>query len=168
MKKSNLLVLLVGVALVAAVAVLAAVMPQNRTLSDDAPSLSVTHSPTPEAAPPTSAPAQTASTAAPEPAQAYLVVSVRGMLYEPMPLEGEGSFTIRQDENTTNTIHVTPSSIWMEHSTCDNQDCVDQVIVSLDNLKNRVLGNMIICLPNEVVLELHTPETLESTFGMLP
>ena len=66
----------------------------------------------------------------------------------------------------SNTIHVTPDSIWMEHSTCDNQDCVMQGTVSLDNMETRVLSNMIICLPNEVVLELHTPETLESVFGL--
>ena len=160
MKKTNLLVILAGIVLVAAVFLLAAFMPQSRTLSDDAPS--VVESIIPDV------PATASPAAESEPVQAYLVVSVGGMLYEPLPLAGEGSFTIKQDENTTNTIHVTPSSIWMEHSTCDNQDCVDQGIVSLDNISTRVLGNMIICLPNEVVLELYTPETLESTFGMLP
>ena len=98
------------------------------------------------------------------PVEAYLVMSVRGAIYEPLPLAGEGSFTIKQDENTTNTIHVTPHSVWMEHSTCDNQDCVDQGTVSLENMNDRVLYNMIICLPNEVVLELHTPETLAEVF----
>jgi ribosomal subunit interface protein len=73
---------------------------------------------------------------------------------------------IEEDENTTNTVHVTPDSVWMEHSTCDNQDCVDQGTVSLDNMDKRVLYNMIICLPNEVVLELHTPETLASAFDL--
>ena len=28
------------------------------------------------------------------------------------------------------------------------------------------VSNMIICLPNEVVLELHTPESLASVFGL--
>ena len=163
MKKQNLLVLGIAILLIAAVAVFAAVAPQNRTISENAPSVLMTEEPAAEP--------QMAGTPAAEPtelpaAEAYLVVSVRGNLYEPMPLAGEGSFTIKQDENTTNTVHVTPNSIWMEHSTCDNQDCVDQGIVSLDNLKTRVLGNMIICLPNEVVLELHTAETLESVFGL--
>ena len=166
MKRKNWLVVLLAIALIAAVFALAALLPQNRTISPQAPAIS-----------PTAAPTQDAQTAAPyaEPAatetpavSAYLVVTVQGMMYEPLPLAGEGSFTIKQDENTTNTIHVTPDSVWMEHSTCDNQDCVDQGTVSLDNMSTRVLSNMIICLPNEVVLELYTPETLESTFGIVP
>ena len=169
MKKQNLMILIIALVLIAAVAVLAAVIPQKSAIPDDAGFLSVTQAPATEAPNPTASPEPSASeapAAEPQPAAAYLVVTVRGMVYEPLPLEGEGSFTLSQDENTSNTIHVTPDSIWMEHSTCDNQDCVDQGIVSLDNMKNRVLSNMIICLPNEVVLELHTPESLESVFGL--
>lgn len=163
MKKPNLLVLGGVLILIVIVAVLAAFLPRTRTLSNDAPSLEIIEAscdepvfssvPTPTAAPQT---------------EAYLVVSVRGMVYEPLPLAGEGVFAIKQDESTSNTVHVTPTSVWMEHSTCDNQDCVDQGLVSLENIENRVLGNMIICLPNEVVLELHTPETLETSFGGKP
>ena len=157
MKKPNLTSILVILALIAAVALVALFVPQNRTLPQDAPAI----------LPPQTAAADV-QPAEEIPVSAYLVVSVQGMLYEPLPLAGEGSFTIKQDENTTNTIHVTPDSVWMEHSTCDNQDCVDQGTVSLENMNSRVLSNMIICLPNEVVLELHTPETLESTFGTIP
>jgi len=157
MKKPNLTSILVILALTAAVALFALFVPQNRTLPQDAPAVL-----------PTQTAAADGQPAEEIPVSAYLVVSVQGVLYEPLPLAGEGSFTIKQDENTTNTIHVTPDSVWMEHSTCDNQDCVDQGTVSLENMNSRVLGNMIICLPNEVVLELHTPETLESTFGTIP
>ena len=93
-------------------------------------------------------------------ADAYLLVTVAGVLYEPVPLYEEGEYTIRRGEEYENVIHVTPDSVYMKSSTCDNQDCVDQGIVSLDNMKNRVLSNMIICLPNEVTLELYTPEGL--------
>lgn len=172
MKKQNLLVLGIAVALIAVVAVFALVVPQTRTISEDAPSIMTTETPAAEA--PTAEPQTTEATAEPAnpaatevpPVEAYLVMSVQGGLYEPLPLAGEGSFTIRQDENTTNTVHVTPDSVWMEHSSCDNQDCVDQGTVSLENMENRVLYNMIICLPNQVVLELHTAETLASAFGM--
>ena len=58
-------------------------------------------------------------------------------------------------------IHVTADSIAMASSTCDNQDCVKQGTVSLDNKDTRVLQNMIICLPNGVTLELLTPEEVE-------
>lgn len=46
----------------------------------------------------------------------------------------------------------------MKSSSCDNQACVHQGIVTLENMSTRVLQNMIICLPNEVVLSLLTPE----------
>ncbi len=189
MKKQNLLVLGVAVALIAAVAIFALVVPQTRTIAPDAPSIIVTDAPATEA--PTAEPAaeatvaseQTAEPAATEkpaedlaaesageataaPVEAYLVISAQGAVYEPLPLAGEGVFTIKQDENTSNTVHVTPTSVWMEHSSCDNQDCVDQGVVSLENMESRVLVNMIICLPNQVVLELHTAETLANAFGV--
>lgn len=186
MKKQNLLVLAVVIALVAAVAVLAAVIPQTRTISENAPSVipielpADTEQPSepngvadgPETVPaateeaPSASASTEAETADAQPIEAYLVMSVRGSIYEPLPLAGEGTFTIKQDESTTNTVHVTPTSVWMEHSSCDNQDCVEQGIVSLENMGSRVLYNMIICLPNEVVLELHTPETLADAFGL--
>lgn len=186
MKKQNLLVLAVVIALVAAVAVLAAVIPQPRTISENAPSVipielpADTEQPSepngvadgPETVPaateeaPSASASTEAETADAQPIEAYLVMSVRGSIYEPLPLAGEGTFTIKQDESTTNTVHVTPTSVWMEHSSCDNQDCVEQGIVSLENMGSRVLYNMIICLPNEVVLELHTPETLADAFGL--
>lgn len=186
MKKQNLLVLAVVIALVAAVAVIAAVIPQTRTISENAPSVipielpADTEQPSepngmadePETVPAANeeAPSASASTEAEkadtQPIEAYLVMSVRGSIYEPLPLAGEGTFTIKQDESTTNTVHVTPTSVWMEHSSCDNQDCVEQGTVSLENMGSRVLYNMIICLPNEVVLELHTPETLADAFGL--
>ena len=114
----------------------------------------------------TEAPASTEEpAAAKEPAQAYLVVSVAGAMYEPIPLYEEGRYTVKRGD-LVNTIEVTPDSIKMHASSCDNQDCVEQGVVSLENRSKRVLQNMIICLPNEVVLELHTPETLASVFGL--
>ena len=158
MKKQNLLVLGVAAILIAAVAVIAAIVPRTIFISENAPSVSVSQSPAADDALPV-------ETVLPQ-AEAYLVMSVRGSFYEPLPLTGEGSFVIKQDDQTSNTVHITPDSIWMEHSTCENQDCVDQGTVSLENMGSRVLSNMIICLPNEVVLELHTPETLTNVFGL--
>ena len=45
-------------------------------------------------------------------------------------------------------------SVFMAHSTCDNQDCVQQGVVSLENKSERVLLNLIVCLPNQVSVEL--------------
>ena len=98
--------------------------------------------------------------------EAYLLVSVGDLIYEPLSLAGESTFSIRQDK--TNTIHVAPTSVWMERSTYDNQDCVGKGTVSLGNKNSCVLSNMIICLPNEVVLESFASEKLANEFGMMP
>lgn len=90
---------------------------------------------------------------------AYLLVTVRGVQYEPILLEQEADFTLRQkDTGAVNVIHVTKDSIRMASSTCENQDCVEQGVVSVSNRNQRVLRNMIICLPNEVTLELLSAE----------
>lgn len=107
--------------------------------------------------------------ATPEPAEteassaaAFLMVTVRGMRYEPIALTYETEFSLaQQDTGAENVIHVTEDSIWMASSTCDNQDCVEQGAVSIENRDKRFLYNMIVCLPNEVLLELLTPEEAE-------
>ena len=95
--------------------------------------------------------------AVPEETTAYLVMTVAGQMYEPIKLEEEGRYNIRRGE-MENVVAVTKDSITMHSSSCDNQDCVMQGTVSLENRADRVLQNMILCLPNEVVLELYTEE----------
>ena len=171
--KKNLIVIAALVLLVAAVALTAMLLkpelnPTLGTLEADPTATpvvtevpSATEAPAADAAA-TEAPA--AETTANEGldslnADAYLVVSVAGMMYEPIPLVEEGRYSIRRGD-LVNVIEVTPTSIKMHESSCDNQDCVEQGTVSLENYKQRVLQNMIICLPNEVVLELYTTEEL--------
>ena len=171
--KKNLIVIAALVLLVAAVALTAMLLkpelnPTLGTLAADPTATpvvteapSATEAPAADAAA-TEAPA--AETTANEGldslnAEAYLVVSVAGMMYEPIPLVEEGRYSIRRGD-LVNVIEVTPTSIKMHESSCDNQDCVEQGTVSLENYKQRVLQNMIICLPNEVVLELYTTEEL--------
>ena len=90
-------------------------------------------------------------------APGYLVITVAGEMYEPIKLEEPGRYTITRGE-MVNEVEVTQSSVTMHSSSCDNQDCVLQGTVSLENRSKRVLQNMILCLPNEVVLELYTQE----------
>lgn len=92
-----------------------------------------------------------------EDTKAYLVVEVAGSMYEPIPLEEDGRYTITRGD-MVNVVAVTKDSVTMHSSTCDNQDCVLQGTVSLANRNDRVLQNMILCLPNEVVLSLYTEE----------
>lgn len=146
MRNRNLWIILTAVAVIAAVFVLAMTMQPAATISDEQLS---------------DLPQAMDETSETDEAQAYLLVTVNGLTYQPIPLKGEGQFSITQGETgMVNTVHVTPTSVWMEDSTCDNQDCVEQGVVSLDTMNNRVLGNMIVCLPHQVVLELYTAEEM--------
>ncbi len=119
------------------------------------------------AAEPTASPAETQSPAetAPAtdptraPAKAFLVVTVGGSMYNPIPLYKEEQYTITRG-NMVNVIEVTPDSVRMHSSSCENQDCVQQGVVSLENKDRRILQNMVICLPNQVTLELYTREEM--------
>lgn len=175
MKKQNLVVLGIIAALIVVVFALAVFLPKTREIPQSAPAVptaeaTATAAPAEETAMPAATATDTDAAQAKEvaPAEAYLLISVGGELYAPLPLLDEGAFTIRQSDTVSNKVHITRDSVWMEHSTCDNQDCVEQGVVSLENMKDRVLYNMVICLPNQVALELHTLETLESTYGWKP
>ena len=199
MSKKNRLIIGLTLLIIVLVAVAAIVVPQQRTLSADAPALGtdngevvvvtpeqetitvtpmVTDAPTQtpteapteeptateasteaETAEATDAPTETAKAASvvQEP-KAYLLVIIGDAVYQPVPLTGDGDYTVTQKAiGAENKIHVTAESIQMSSANCDNQDCVDQGEVSLSNREERLLGNMIICLPNNVTLELLTP-----------
>ena len=203
--KKNRLIIGLTLLIIVLVAVAAIVVPQQRTLSADAPALGtdngevvvvtpeqetitvtpmVTDAPTktPTEAPTeeptateastevetaeaeaTDAPTETvkAASVVQEP-KAYLLVIIGDAVYQPVPLTGDGDYTVTQKAiGAENKIHVTAESIQMSSANCDNQDCVDQGEVSLSNREERLLGNMIICLPNNVTLELLTPAEAE-------
>ena len=90
--------------------------------------------------------------------QAYLRVQVGDQVWDPIALADGDEYTITQPDGKTNVVHVTATGAVMHSSTCDNQSCVQQGEVTLENRDMRVLSNMIICLPNEVILEVLTPE----------
>ena len=201
--KKNRLIIGLTLLIIVLVAVAAIVVPQQRTLSADAPALGtdngevvvvtpeqetitvtpmVTDAPTKtpteapteeptateasteaETAKATDAPTETAKAASvvQEP-KAYLLVIIGDAVYQPVPLTGDGDYTVTQKAiGAENKIHVTAESIQMSSANCDNQDCVEQGEVSLSNREERLLGNMIICLPNNVTLELLTPAEAE-------
>ena len=110
-----------------------------------------------------------APTLAPDEVRAFLLVSVGGVTYSPIPLTQTGDFVIRQrDTDRVNVVHVTPDSVQMASSTCENQLCVEEGIVTLENKGTRILGGYIICLPNEVTLELYGREELEALLNGAP
>lgn len=99
------------------------------------------------------------------PAKGYVLVSTATQTgWLPLPEEGEYSYDLKQilpdGTEAVNTIHLTPEGVYMEASTCENHDCVKQGMVTLENRKDRILSNMIICLPNQVYLQLFTPEEI--------
>ena len=176
---------LIVTALLLIVAVLMVVLRRNATANvdanapllpltaTDAPTEALTEAPTelatstPEAAATpeiTAAPEVTdapEATATPDLSQveAFLVVTVGDKTYQPIPLTEEGYYRLRHGD-CINIVHVTPTSIDMHEANCDNQDCVEQGEVTLENKDTRILGNMIICLPNQVTLQLYSRDEL--------
>ncbi|QTE75464.1 NusG domain II-containing protein [Clostridiales bacterium FE2010] len=98
-----------------------------------------------------------------DPSIAYVLVRMPnpiGLL--PLPLEGEYSKTIRtklaDGSEFVNVLHLTPNGFRMEDANCEGHDCVNQGEVTLENREDRILWNMIICLPHQLSAELITRE----------
>ena len=96
-----------------------------------------------------------------DPATAYVLVRMQnaaGLL--PLPQEGEYTRTIRQTmadgTEAVNVLHLTTIGFWMEESNCEGHDCINEGEVTLENREERVLWNMVICLPHQLSLELIT------------
>ena len=173
--------LIVALVLLVAVALLAAsrLMPgtdlsqkvAQETLAPDAVEyLEATEAPSVTQAPEvTEAPAAPEATEAPKQAavagpmpapqtdevRGYVVITVGNRQYgDPIPMDRDKVITIRQSDGKENKVHITPEKVYMEHSTCENQDCVGQGEITLDNYKTRILSTYVICLPNAVTIEM--------------
>ena len=85
----------------------------------------------------------------------HVIVTLNGRQYgDPIPMDRDKIITVRQEDGKINRIHITPESVVMESSTCENQDCVGQGQITIDNYKTRILSTYIICLPNGVTVEM--------------
>ena len=71
-----------------------------------------------------------------------------------IPLSKPQTVTITQPTGEENVIAVTESGVRMEHSTCHNQICVNSGVLTPENMDFRRDGPFIICLPNQVSIEL--------------
>ena len=96
------------------------------------------------------------------PAESYLLLTTSSGVYSPLPLNEDNAFRITQPGGEENVIHIGKNSFYMESSNCDNQNCVDQGEVTLENRETRILFNMVICLPHNLSLELLTPDEARS------
>lgn len=74
--------------------------------------------------------------------------------------EGEDTLLKLERGDKVNVVRLTKEGALMDSSTCDNQDCVEQGTVTLTNMADRVLANMILCLPNEVGIQLFSQEEM--------
>jgi len=129
-----------------------------------APTAEATEAPTTEPTEePTEAPAEEkqAAMVGPMPApqtqavRGHVVITVGNRQYgDPIPMDREKIITIKQENGQINKVHITPEGAWMEYSTCDNQDCVGQGHITMDNYKTRILSTFVICLPNNVTVEM--------------
>ena len=85
----------------------------------------------------------------------HVLLTVGGRQYgDPIPMDRDKIITLRQNDGKINKVHITPEKVFMESSTCDNQDCVQQGEITVDNYKTRVLSTYVICLPNNVSIEM--------------
>ncbi|MGJ4850381.1 NusG domain II-containing protein [Bacillota bacterium Meth-B3] len=98
------------------------------------------------------------------PAEAYVRITANGRVVALLPLIEDTTYDVRQPGGQENVVSIGPGRVSMHSSTCDNQDCVQQGEVTTDNKDMRILGNMVICLPNKVVLELLTPEEAQAAY----
>ena len=99
-------------------------------------------------------------------AKAWLRVQGGDLVWEPIALADGDSYTITQPDGKENVVHVTATGAVMHSSTCDNQSCVHQGWATLENRDSRVLGGLIICLPNEIVLEVLSAQEAQAQEGM--
>ena len=89
-----------------------------------------------------------------------VIISVDGKEYARVPLSKPRTVTVTQEDGSVNVVEVSDHGAVMAHSTCDNQLCVGEGTVTLDNKDTRILGGYIICLPNKVTLELYSAEEM--------
>lgn len=138
MKKINLLVLAVCVALIAVVTVAAMLLGHRpATLPEDVTA---------------------------QGGYVYIAAGGQGKWFS-LPQE-ETTLTLRRTKadgtEIENIVALTSEGAYMLSSTCDNQDCVHQGLVTLQNKAQRPLQNMILCLPNDVIIELYSAQELQA------
>ena len=90
-----------------------------------------------------------------EEVKGHVIITVGGRQYgDPIPMDRDKIITIKQDNGEINKIHITPEYVVMESSTCENQDCIGEGEVNVNTYKDRILSTYIICLPNQVTIEM--------------
>ena len=90
-----------------------------------------------------------------EKVRGHVVITVAGRQDgDPIPMDRDKIITVKQENGAINRIHITPEYVEMESSTCENQDCIGEGEVNVNTYKDRILSTYIICLPNQVTIEM--------------
>ena len=85
---------------------------------------------------------------------ALILIEVDRHEYARVALGSPQTVTIDQEDGKQNIIEVLADGAYMRFSTCENQLCVHQGQVTVDNYEFRPTQGFIICLPNRVTVEL--------------
>lgn len=99
------------------------------------------------------------------PAESYLRVTVGKNVYEPLPLDRDFELKVTQGEDQYNLAKVEQGVIHMMSASCPKHECIMQGALSLENRDLRAMQSSIICLPNQVVLELLDEKQARAYYG---
>ena len=97
-----------------------------------------------------------------DPAPGYILVQGAEIIgFLPLPEEGERDQVIEQvmqdGSAWRNVIHMTPQGFSVTEANCEGHDCILEGEVTLENMRERMLWNMVICAPHRLTLSLYTP-----------
>lgn len=84
----------------------------------------------------------------------YARIYVQDRLYQEVPLDTDQVVEIDQGNGIVNHVEVKDGAIHMKDSTCDDKLCVEQGEITPENYEDRALRNWVVCLPNQVTIEL--------------
>ena len=98
-----------------------------------------------------------------DPAPGYILLQEENTVgFLPLPTEGEQIQEIIQTQPDgsvwRNVIRMTPEGFCMIEADCEGHDCIEEGEVTLGNIQNRLLWNMVICAPHRLTLSLYSPE----------
>lgn len=81
-------------------------------------------------------------------------VGTGGAPYSHVPLNEDRTIRIDQGGGKVNEIEIKDGGVRMAYSTCQNQLCVHEGVVTDESRRHRALGDWIVCLPNGVSIEM--------------
>lgn len=90
----------------------------------------------------------------PNKAANHAKIYVGSYVYKEVSLDEDQVIEINQGNDIVNHVEIKDGAIFMADSTCPDQQCVYQGEITMDNYEQRALRNWVVCLPNQVTIEL--------------